>query len=204
MTLNAVTPASVLASPTPRRKSLLARAIAGVVVVGAIGAIAASNACVESEATFFIVSPTSHDVKTGVCKDSPFCPAANVDGFGCFIVESQLIPRARNDTNRVETNLIIISEVDIEVLDSTGAVRDSFTTALSGFVNPKQPEDTTTSLLAFPILRTESLGKFAPGEPITVGIIVKGRTTGGVDVETPEYYTPVTSYGCDKDASSCC
>jgi hypothetical protein len=195
---------SLAGSPRSRWTRLAAL---GVLLAG--GAVAvASSACVEAEAEFYISTPTSIDMD-GTCADDPICPSVTVvvgagavgDQYRCFRVTSGLIPRAVDDTNHVETNRIILSEVDVEVLDGNGTVIDSFSRATNGIVEPNLPESSEDQVVAMPIMRTEAAQKLAPGDEIVIGIILKGRTTGGNDMETPEFY--VNGIGTDIGGSSC-
>jgi len=183
--------------------------------VGGASLVTANVACVEHESMFYVVTPTTFDPKSGACNDTPVCshtdllvgPNVGGDQLRCLAVTSGLIPRGKDDTNHTETNRIIVSEVDVEVFDGSGAVVDSFSRASNGVVDPSRPSVIQDSVLIVPVLRAEAAAKFGNGDQILIGIIIKGRTTGGTDIETPEYY--LAAYGftggtCPADASSCC
>ena len=87
------------------------------------------------------------------------------------------------------------------MLDGSGAVVDSFSRATNGVIEPGAPENTTDQTVAMPILRTESAQKFAPGDEMVIGIILKGRTTGGNDMETPEFYVSAVAVAAPTDSS---
>jgi hypothetical protein len=154
-------------------------------------------------------------VMDGMCQADTTCPTitlavgpnASGDQYACILVNSGLIPRAKNDTNHPETNRILVNEVDVEVLDGNGAVVDSFTRAVNGVVEPHAPAASGDTSLSVPVMRTESATSFGSGAQIVVGIIIKGRTTGGIDIETPEFY--ISAEGrvggrCPSDAMTCC
>lgn len=185
--------------------------------VGACTALAfslgvVSSGCVEAEAQFYITMP----MKVKVSEDGVGCETGDDAGcaglgispgtqYGCFLVHSGLIPRAKNDTNRPETNLIIFNQVDLELFDSSGAVVDSFSAPANGVLAPADPESGSSIVASLPVARTEGISQIAPGTNFVVGVILKGRTTGGLDIETPEYFLAgVASQGTCPVDSSCC
>jgi hypothetical protein len=213
--------ASLPSKPSSRRPSRWKQLVAGAVVLGAGSLLFASSACVEAEATFYIVTPSPIDPKTRECKAPGMatCSSATVvtgpDGVGdqatCFVVASELIPRAKNDANQIERNRIIFTEVDLEVLDGGGGTVDSFSRAINGYIDPAKPEEQSLVAVPLVVLRTEAAAQFAPGAEMVVGIILKGRTTGGVNVQTPEFYVSLLTTDaagfaltCPTDADACC
>lgn len=177
---------------------LVKRIIAGLgacsALAFAIGAVAPG--CVESEAQFYIVSssPVKFSMDSDPTCDSGsegFCSALDIgsgSGSACFLVASGLIPRAKDDTNHSETNRIIINQVDLELLNASGAAIDSFSAPANGYIDPHPPEAGSMATFAFPVVRTEGSSQLAPGERFVIGVILKGRTTGGLDLETPEFF----------------
>jgi hypothetical protein len=174
--------------------------------------LAMAPACVESESKFYIAAPAGLKVSDGgaVCStdDTEVCSGLAVTpggSVGCFKVVSGLIPRARNDTNHAETNRIILSEVDVEVINSSGATVDSFTSPTNGIVDPTTPETTNFTTVPMPIVRAESISKLAAGERFVIGLVLKGRTTGGLDIETPEFFlaAEAADAACPADKTCC-
>jgi hypothetical protein len=159
-------------------------------------ALIASSACVEAEAKFYIVSPGSGAMggcSAGMGGCDFLVGAANVQGdqIGCYVVDSGLIQRANSQTNHVESSRILLNEVDVEVFSASGARVDNFTRSISGFIEPPSNGGRTDQGVTLPVLRTESAAALPAGQQGTVGIIIKGRTTGGLNLQTPEYFTPI-------------
>jgi hypothetical protein len=156
-------------------------------------ALLTTNACVEAEAKFYIVTPCASGMSSGSTTCNFQVGAANVQGdqIGCFTVDSGLISRANTQTNHVESSRILLNEVDIQVFSASGAQVDSFSRSISGFIDPPPSGGHTDQAVDVPVLRTESAAAIPAGQQGTVGIIIKGRTTGGLNVETPEYFTPI-------------
>lgn len=189
------------------------RVIAG---MGACAALAftlgvVSSGCVEAEAQFYIAMPLPVENKA----DGAACGGSEDEGCsglsvatgtttGCFLVASGLIPRAKNETNHPETNRILLNQVDLRLLNSSNSELDSFSAPANGIVNPQQPESTAFTLIALPIVRPEGLSQLMPGEQFIIGIILHGRTTGGLDIETPEYFMAGTAGpACELDKTCC-
>jgi len=193
MTLDASNSNAVRSKSAPRKRRL-ASALAGLVVMGGIAAGLASSSCVAAEGKFYISSGAAVTFAMGgaTCNMTP-CGSTtmgwhvNVDQAACFIVNSGLIPRLKVDTNHVETNRILVHEVDIEVFGPGGALVDSFTRAAEGSLDPS----VANQPMPFTILRPESTTNLPFGSQAVVGIVLKGRTTGGLDIESPEFYAPI-------------
>ncbi|MFO0611340.1 MAG: hypothetical protein U0414_02040 [Polyangiaceae bacterium] len=192
---------------------LIKRVVAG---LGACTALAitlgvVASGCVEAEAQFYIAMPLP--VKNGM--DGVSCEGSEDEGCaslsvaqnttnGCFLVASGLIPRAKDDTNHPETNRIILNQVDLELLDSSGAAIDTFSAPANGLINPASPEGGSFAKVSLPIVRSEGLAQLMPGSRFVIGIILKGRTTGGLDIETPEFFlSGVAGGACGVDQKCC-
>lgn len=192
----------------------LKRFIAG---MGACAALAftlgtVSPGCVEAESQFYIVS--SAPVKFSMDADptceggeDSFCSSLGIgtSGSACFLVASGLIPRAKDDTNHAETNRIILNQVDVRLINSSNSEIDSFTAPANGFVDPNPPEAATLATVAAPVMRNEGSAQLMPGERFIIGVILKGRTTGGIDIETPEFFlSGETAGGCGSSGDGVC
>lgn len=188
--------------------------------MGACAALAltlgiASPGCVEAESQFYIVTAAPVKIAMGsdpVCDggEDKVCNSFGIGsgaGSACFNVVSALIPRANDETNHTETNRIILNQVDVRLIDSNNAQIDSFTAPANGFVDPNPPETSVIKTVAAPVLRTEGSSQLEPGERFIVGVILKGRTTGGIDIETPEYFLSgengTTGCGATEDGTCC-
>lgn len=197
---------------------LVKRIVAGLgactLVAFSVGVVA--SGCVEAESQFYILSSSAVKFAKDmdpVCADGDgtYCAALAIgggSGSACLQVASGLIPRARDDTNHTETNRIILNQVDLELIDASGAVIDSFSAPANGFIEPALPEAGSTAIIAVPVVRTEGASKLTPGSRFVIGIIVKGRTTGGLDLETPEFYLSAeagsATCGSGEAGGTCC
>jgi len=178
-----------------RKRSKGALLFAGL-ALAAGATLLASSACVEAEAKFYIVSPGAGAMGTCMATGTGcdfLVGASGVQGdqIGCYVVDSGLIARANSQTNHVESSRILLNEVDVEVFSASGARVDNFTRSISGFIDPPANGGHTDQAVTLPVLRTESAAALPAGQQGTVGIIVKGRTTGGLNLQTPEYFTPI-------------
>ncbi len=162
-------------------------------MIGGVGGTLAMSACVEAEGRFYIGDEASVSAANGATScGTGHCGAQTVykdrgDQQLCYFVTSGLIVRQTTDTNHVETNRILIHEVDVEVFGPGGAQVDSFSRAATGEINPA----TTDNVVALTTVRLESTANLPAGSQATLGIVIKGRTTGGDDIQTPEFFAPV-------------
>lgn len=189
--------------------------VAGLFLFG--GAVLASaSGCVEAEARFYIERVCTPGAKStdGTCDDTLYvpevggtfqclagsCTGALDVGYGggvrTFVVNG-LEPSLQNasNNNKVETSNVLLTEYIVEVSDDSGVVL-AWTTPSNGVIPPTQ-DSADHSEAAFIILTndlmTELDGRLAGGEEISlvVGIELHGRTTGGLEVETPMTYFPL-------------
>ncbi len=159
--------------------------------------------CAEPEATFYVVAPVlgKVDAMTNTitcdpagepfsvaaiqipgCKGKPrdLDPADHV--VACFKLRSELLSSSDSGNNRIEKRTIVINS-SVTTLGTGGGG----TFPATGFLDPGtvKPSEGGAFLT---IGGKGSLDALRTAGTTTGSVIVKGRTTGGVDVETPEYF----------------
>lgn len=203
-----------------------ARGLAGVASLGVI--VASSQACVEAEGEFY-VSGAAPAVDGGgdPCGDVSEQITLNVgqvvDLNGAVMFDQADTPvdalicvrnhlKSRTD-NGVETSNIIFYQYDVS-LDSGSAT----THPISGSIDADTADGSTglglgTSFRVSLLTTSDTTaiaGGLSDGDGVeTVATLkVYGRTTGGIDVETPDFYIPVRVYNktvqcvCGADANA--
>ena len=191
-----------------RRPQTLAFGLAamGLFAVAALGAVS----CATPEATFYVVTPTAATPSTVdgsiLCTTTPLsvvgvyvptCKGAPVAGAGvasCFMVRSELTASADPTNARIEKRTIIMQSSDA-TLQNTGGGKFPTT----GFVDAATAAPSEAIVVG--ILATGADGPaFINAGSGTGSIIFKGRTTGGIDVETPEYFFEAQVIAFELDA----
>lgn len=195
--------------------------VAGVFLFGG-AMLANASGCVEAEARFYIervcTPDLSADNKDPTCDNKYYVPA--VDGaFTCLsgscigeiflgygagvrtYVYNGMASSFDNESNnnKVETSDILLTEYIVEVSDDSGTIL-AWTTPSNGVIPPTDPGSDERSEAAFIILTNDLMneldGRAASGEELSliVGLELHGRTTGGLEVETPMTYFPLYLY----------
>lgn len=166
-----------------------------------VGATASS--CAEPEATFYVVSPVlgKVDAMTNTitcdpsgepfsvaaiqvpgCKGVPRTPGPDSNVVACFKLRSELLSSSDPTNNRIEKRTIVINSSVTTLATGGGG-----TFPAAGFLDPGtvKPSDGGAFLT---VGGKGSLAALLATGTTKGSVIVKGRTTGGVDVETPEYF----------------
>ena len=189
-----------------------ARGLLGVAAVG-IGCTVLQMGCASNESAFFIEA-IGNDT-TGKCE----CPAGESarllsgafdPSFGssystCVALQSNLTSGKKAENyNRTETNQIQLYAYDVVVTSASGSF--ATTIATGGTLTPGGAYSMLVPLI--PSEAVEALGLGAADEDVVVTVTVYGRTTGGVEVETPELSYGVTVFGspvctCTAVAETC-
>jgi hypothetical protein len=182
------------------------RIIQHVCAFAALGSVAMLSAlgCVDTEATFYVrtVAQFTDDC---ICEPgaSVFLSSGTMEaslGFSydvCLQVENALVSTEDADKPRAETNFVEIYAVDVTLeasgLSGSPDCPTAFTYPSKGLA---EPESTGVVIaLALPSCMTQAIAAtLAPGTTTTViaNFVVHGHTTGGDELETPEYSFPIT------------
>lgn len=191
--------------------------IAGLfLVAGGIGLTAAG--CVEAEGRFYIQrictpDPTGTDF---TCDPSLYVPEV-YGQFGCvgsecvgeiyagygsgvrtYVVNGMTPSRSfEGNNNRVETSIILLTDYDVSVSDSSGVVME-WNSPCNGSIPPTiDATGDELSEAGFVVLTNDLMQSLdasaSSGQELSliVGLKLYGRTTGGLEVETPMTYFPL-------------
>ncbi|MEO5731990.1 MAG: hypothetical protein ABI134_28625 [Byssovorax sp.] len=167
------------------------------VLTAAAGVLGTS--CVDNESSMFIRGCLAFPADS--CTVSPDASAkqlfsgvldpAQAD-FSCpLLLGNQLVARGDSKQVRTETSRIVIHSAVVTIYDSTkGQTFQTFTVPASGFIDP----GTTASpgLGAANVLMLDRVTARAhAGETLLSGVILQGRTLGGLELETAEWTFPI-------------
>lgn len=164
-----------------------------------ISSVVSASGCTEPEATFYfeqLLQPETEEVDmvtVAICDPEGDTGAESVSAstnnfYGCARLRNQLIERADPDKPQVETNNIIVYEVEV-VVEKGGNEIGAFTEPLSNFV----PAANTNGFF-IPVVNRDIFDDLDAGDSVVAFVVARGRTTGGVNVETPEFAIPVLIY----------
>ncbi|MCC6559020.1 MAG: hypothetical protein IT372_39355 [Polyangiaceae bacterium] len=202
----------------PRPHPTFRRALAALALFAAGGVIA--PACAENESSLFIRACLVPEPETCVTRPDPsaafagrgLVDAAYYPQFTCsLLVGSQVVKRGSSDQLRTETSRIELYEAEVRVVDlggnavsySDGAAVE-FAVPITGFIDPGSASNPGYGIATVPLLdggSLEGLGAAAAGAAgvadVVAMVIVRGRTLGGQEIETPEWAYPISiCYGC--------
>ena len=198
-----------------------ARGLAGIAFFGTI--IGGTQACIEAEGELYITNvlqvtdPTTTDacgeigtaivgVNAGLVLDTsgtvPLFDRSQIPAYALLCVQNHM--RSRSD-NGVETSNVILYQYDV-TLSSGGSTR---TQAVSGSVaasdangvNGFEGSHTSmpTELMTGSEVADAAAGATGFGAVEVVATVkYYGRTTGGLEVETPDFFVPIRVYAIDE------
>jgi hypothetical protein len=180
---------------------------AALFAVGSLASISLAG-CADTEGTFYVLNAITGTVEDDSCSFDPGAsPLLNGsyellggdEYFLGLVVRSGLVSTEDVNKPQVETNHVEIYAVDVSLegkgLLGTSACPSSFTYPSKGFVEPGE-EGSTAALVIPSCARNELNAAMAVGESQTViaTFVVHGHTTGGDEVESPEYEFPISVY----------
>lgn len=182
----------------------LQRAGAFLSLVAAVGLLGTS--CVANESSIFIrgcVVPTDNGLKgcsftsdsSAKTWPSGVLDPAQADYHCALLIGNQLVARGDTKQVRTETSRVEIHTAVVTVYDSTkGSVYATFSVPSTGFIDPG-----TASQPGFGIADAEILDRVTArkhvGETLVAGVIIQGRTLGGLEVESAEWTYPIQVTG---------
>jgi hypothetical protein len=174
----------------------LQRAGAFLLLSAAAGVLATS--CAANESSIFIrgcLAPTDNGLKgCTVTFDASSAQRlygrldpAQADYHCALLVGNQLVARGDAKQLRTETSRVELHSAVVTIYDSTKSQTfTTFTVPATGFVDPG-----TASQPGFGGAETLILDRVTarahPGETLLAGVIIQGRTLGGLDVESAEW-----------------
>ncbi len=175
----------------------LQRAGAFFFIAAATGVLVTS--CVDNESSMFIrgclafpadgcvVTPDSSSKQLF----SGLLDPAQADYVCPLLIGNQLVARGDSKQLRTETSRIAVHSAIVTVYDSTKTeTYTTFTVPASGFVDPG-----TSALPGFGaatvLLLDRVTARAHAGETLLSGVVLQGRTTGGLELETAEWTFPI-------------
>ncbi len=205
-------------------EKVMKRTVRGAVVgvVSALGAAAASPACVEYPQSIIVLKTVEPELKedTNTCVVSPGSEAlingvldveVNEGGYvGALIVKNQLRTAATTEKARVETSAVYLLGASVRLTfaggqpvssDRGGQEGNEFRTSGSGYIAPGGEAGITVNLIDGAAARTikAQLGSYLkrtpPSEPVDIvvaNVRVQGQTLGGLSIESQEFQFPIT------------
>jgi len=220
MTYQVNAPAGALPYP------MLRRALAAAAVLAAGSVLA--PACADNESSLFIRGCQAPEEGTCGYRPDPsgsFFPSGFVDGafhgaYSCgLLIGNQVVRRGSSDQLRTETSRIELYEAEVRVLDLSGNAVSyadgsavEYLVPITGFIDPGAGTAPGYGLAQVPMLDAGSLASLGggPGGSVQVvsTVIVRGRTLGGQELESPEWSFPISvCFGCacqDVIPDLCC
>ena len=207
------------------------RVFAGALLAAAAGLLA--PACADNESTLFIRDciPATFQQQLGCVTPEPSDAtnpilAGRLDlafrnSYSCALrVGNQLVEQGSDTQIRTETSRVTLYAADVRITDLAGEPISyagggavEFSVPVSGFVDPGTGEDAGygyANVLMIDTATAEAIGQTvagASGQPVDVlaGIIVYGRTLGGQELETPEWFFPINvCIGCACSETESC
>jgi hypothetical protein len=187
------------------------RAAAGLMLVALPILALSGGGCVEAESRFFVASfcpqitaettdcefqVVDWPVRLGLCN-----PATNdcVDGrLGVLLVNRMVSSLNQANNNDVETGDIIVTGYDVRLNNGLGG-EETFIFNSYATIPAEADEGLPMSFQLIPVNEAAE-GLLAEvnsqGESVAgfAGVRFYGRTTGGLEVETPEAFLPITFY----------
>ncbi len=176
----------------------LQRTVAFLVLVASGGVLASS--CAVNESSLFIrgclenpqdTCAISPDVSATALLVGRLDPAQGTGYTGVLLVGNQLVARGNSTQLRTETSRIELQSADVTVYDSTlTTTYIAYSVPASGFVDPGT--STQPGFGAVAVLLVDAVTAAAhAGDTLVSGVILHGRTLGGLEVESGEWQFPV-------------
>lgn len=205
-------------------EKVMKRTVRGAVVsvVAALGAAAASPACVEYPQSIIVTKTVEPELKedTNTCLVNPGAEAlingvldleVSEGGYvGALIVKNQLRIAAYPEKARVETGAVYLLGASVRLTfagglpvtsDRGGQQGNEFRTSGSGYLPPGGEAGITVNLIDGAAARTikAQLGSYLKQTPpaeavdiVVANVRVQGQTLGGLSVESQEFQFPIT------------
>lgn len=181
---------------------IVTKFVGAVVTFAAIGVL--SGGCVEAEGRIFIetIYPLNDE---GICTAEPevitdrgyvVCDDTGCFGGVCALVRNQMTSSIDNasNNNNVETSVVVLHSYDLRYI-ADGIDLSTADTTIQITVSAQPDETSQPVFITF--LSGEASQQVAASAPqgysdLIVGVRFYGRTTGGLEVETPETFIGVT------------
>jgi hypothetical protein len=164
------------------------------------------TSCVANESSLFVRSclflpedtcKVTFDSSSAVRLAGTLDPAQS-DYYCPLLVGNQLVARGDTKTLRTETSRIEIHTAIVTIYDSIKSkTYTTYSVPATGFADPgssSQPGFGGADVL----LLDRVTAREHPGETLLSGVVLQGRTLGGLDVESAEWTFPITVTGPEQ------
>jgi len=176
----------------------LQRTVAFVLFVASGGVLASS--CATNESSLFIrgclefpedTCSVTPDVSAAEIFSGRVDPAQNTGYSGVLLFGNQLVARGNSAQLRTETSRIEVQSAVVTIYNSTlTKTYQTYSVPASGFADPgstTQPGfGAVKVLLVDPVTASQHVG-----DTLVAGVILHGRTLGGIELESGEWQFPV-------------
>jgi hypothetical protein len=206
-------------------KRFLGRTGAALVLTGGAALLASSSGCADNESSLYVRHVLAGD-ETCVFTADP--EAAFIGGgvldvafrseyHAALLVGNQLVQRGEPEKLRTETSRITLYAADVSIYYPSGDVvaradssAASFSIPVSGFVDPGDGSEPGYGIAPVTLIDAQTAldlgGTIVSSglvQDVVAGVIVRGRTLGGNELETPEFQFPIAvCFGCLLDFPS--
>jgi hypothetical protein len=167
-----------------------------------------TQGCAENESTLFIRGALKIPTETCEVTSDPASimltrgildAALAPEYHASLLIGNQLVRRGNTATLRTETSRVEFTEADVEVIDITGESLTSFRVPAAGFVDPgasTEPGYGFASIVLVDAVTSQALLKESAAtnqiQEVVANVIVRGRTLGGLEVETGTWSFPIS------------
>ena len=194
-----------------RRRKGVAGSLAALALAG-LGALV--PACADNESTIFVrnVLSAGSDCTVspdpgGLSRPSGLLDVAlRSEYVASLLVGNHLVARGDGNRLRTETSRVRLYATEVEVLDASGAVLGrsdgsvaAFSVPISGFAEPAAGATPGFGIAGTVLIDAataasfrSSLGASGATANVIARVVVRGRTLGGTEVETPPFEYPIT------------
>jgi len=185
------------------------RAFGALGLLSAVGAVSFGG-CVEAESRFYVGAMVPPDDEgncpgevEGIKSKRAYgeCSDGTCSGFACLILNNGIVSSiaTESNNNQVETSAITVYRVDYSYAWPDGSHEESLNVFLT--VDAGGADEPSGQGYALDLFTPAASAAIAPSVPegvridVVIGLIFYGRTSGGLEVETPETFIPVTVDG---------
>lgn len=183
------------------------------------GLLSTTSGCADNESSIYVRDVLAGDESCIFRADpeSTFIGAGSLDVairgeyHAALLVGNQLVRRGDPEQLRTETSRVTLYAADVTLLSPGGGalVRAdgsdaAFSVEVAGFVDPGTGQEPGYGIALVKLIDAQTAQDLAGQimatgfvQDVVAGVIVRGRTTGGNELETAEFQFPISvCYGC--------
>ena len=161
-------------------------------------AVLLASGCAENESSLFVravlvVAPPECVVKSDASSTfllQGVMDVALTDAYSAaLLVGNQLVRRGSRDQLRTETSRISLRGAEVHLTNAQGSQVFAFSVDGSGFVDPGNSDEPGYGVMSTTLIPPE----YSPpaGTTVTARVRVYGRTLGGTDIESGDFWFPI-------------